>query len=303
MSGEIRCGEVVEDDLARFLPLTYPRYRELLKEDAAEGDPRTLRVGAWIGGEPAGLVLAQVPGEGDDPTRGVVLSVFVVRDRRRAGVGSAMLAALAELAKGRGAARLELSLEDREDLAPARALLEKGGYGPFEAVAWVGRVESQKRLKEARWYGKRLVPATFDVVPWAEVDAAARDRVRARGAEGWYPEELSPFRYEEAIEPLNSIALMQGDEVLGWQINHRIAPDTIRYSSLFVDDELQAYGLALALEIESVRLHLESPQVDGIPRAVFLVYTRSEGMLRHAEKNLAPYLDSFRPLLRAARIL
>lgn len=46
------------------------------------------------------------------------------------------------------------------------------------------------------------------------------------------------------------------DEVRGWIVTHRIAPRTIRYTSLVVDPELPAKGLGIRLLAESLRLHV-----------------------------------------------
>ncbi len=279
-----------------FASLTFPRYRELLKGSPEGATP--LRLGATLEGRPIGLALGQVPGEGDDPRRGVVLSVVVDRAHRRRGIGRALLQGLDALAVGAGADRLALTLEDRPDLAPIKALAASSGYAPLAQVAWVGRVEGTKRLREARWYRPVRLPKAFSFVPWCELPEAALARIRERQRTGpWYPEALSPFRHAGNIEPTNSLALLEAGEVQGWQINHRLAPDTLRYTSLFVDPALQGFGLGTALEVESIRRHLEGPEVDRIPRAVFLVYGDSEAMARHATDNLAPYLDSFRPLL------
>lgn len=76
---------------------------------------------AWSREAPAGLALAQALGEECE-----ILALGVVPERRRAGVGSALLAAIRDEAPRRGAQRL--FLEVAADNSAARALYAAQGF-------------------------------------------------------------------------------------------------------------------------------------------------------------------------------
>lgn len=85
-------------------------------------------------------------------------------------------------------------------------------------------------MSEAPWLNKnyRFSPS-FTFFPWQEITPEERLNLQKQQETSlWIPDELSPFKHEENLEPLNSLGLRYEGEVVGWVITHRLSPDTIR---------------------------------------------------------------------------
>ena len=78
------------------------------------------------------------------------------------------------------------------------------------------------------------------------------------------------FRRKRRQEPCNSLGLRSDNEVVGWMITHRTRPDTIQYTSLYVEPAVRRRqpGIGMALLAKSICLQIES----GVPRGIFLVH-------------------------------
>jgi hypothetical protein len=81
---------------------------------------------------------------------------------------------------------------------------------------------------------------------------------------------LSPFAQAELLEPRNSLALLRDGEVVGWMINHRIDDHTVRYTRLFVVDELQGSGLGMLLAFSSAAIHLRTEMRTDTPTMLWI---------------------------------
>lgn len=69
------------------------------------------------------------------------------------------------------------------------------------------------------------------------------------------PKYVYPFgREEKLIEYKNSLGLRYQGKVIGWMITHRIAPDTIRYSALYLEDDFVSTGYWLKLLIDAIHI-------------------------------------------------
>jgi ribosomal protein S18 acetylase RimI-like enzyme len=98
-------------------------------------DPRTLLLVAFDGESPVGFVLAhELPRRWKDRSKLFVYEVDVVESHRRRGIGTALLARLAELARERGV-RIGFVLTE-EDNVPANALYRSAGGTSSRDVMW-----------------------------------------------------------------------------------------------------------------------------------------------------------------------
>lgn len=96
---------------------------------------------AWVAAEPVGRGMVLFPGHEEYSTSAEregcaeVRDVFVVPERRRAGVATAVMAWLEGAARAAGIDRIGLSVSLDDAAAPARALYERLGYrhahGPY----------------------------------------------------------------------------------------------------------------------------------------------------------------------------
>jgi GNAT superfamily N-acetyltransferase len=114
---------------------------EYTRRLAAQEHDELVQAVAWFDSVPAGRGMVLFPEHEELSTSAVregcaeVRDVFVVRPRRRLGVGTELMDVLEEAARSRGMKRVGLSVGLDEEAAPARALYERLGYrhahGPF----------------------------------------------------------------------------------------------------------------------------------------------------------------------------
>jgi aminoglycoside 3-N-acetyltransferase I len=98
-------------------------------------DPRTLLLAAFDGDRPVGFVLAhELPRRHGDRAKLFIYEVEVAESHRRRGIGAALLARLAELARERGI-RVGFVLTG-PDNGPANALYRSAGGTSQPVVEW-----------------------------------------------------------------------------------------------------------------------------------------------------------------------
>ncbi|NEQ87396.1 MAG: hypothetical protein F6K26_47470 [Moorea sp. SIO2I5] len=133
------------------------------------------------------------------------------------------------------------------------------------------------------------MPSSYQIFPWVEITQAERKRIEEQQQQPWIHPDLVPWKYEKELEPLNSLGLRYQGQVVGWVITHRITPDTIRYSSMFVRDDLQKMARGMALVVNAIQ---RQAQVN-IPKYVFSVKKTNTAMSNFVKKHMSPYLTSF----------
>lgn len=177
----------------------------------------------------------------------------------------------------------------------------------------------EKILAEGRWDGSRpyvlrcfFHPPTFDApwlhypfhypkgfeeFSWNEVTEDEKEDLRRRKIQGQFPPALSPFKEEQIIEPLNSLGLRKDGRITGWMITHRIDPDTIRYSALYIEHEYRRAGIAIHLLASSIKRHIAAPT----PLAVIEVplHQTHSSWGSFVKKRLVPYASNVVELRQA----
>jgi GNAT superfamily N-acetyltransferase len=280
--------------------LTYPAVWPLAPKLAADRGAPLVAIGARGPDGPAALVVAEY---GAESRVGVLTSLYTVPGHRGRGLASGLLARLEATLAARGCRELRVLYErPAGETTAADRLLARRGFPPPAVRGLVGRCQGAD-LRRAPWVERAVLPAAFASFPWAALSPAEREALRERERSApWYPAVLSPFSDELRLEPLNSLGLRHRGEVVGWQVNHRIAPDTIRYTAMFVREDLQPFGLAIPLMAEAIRRHVdEGPP--GVDRATFVVPVEAAGMRRFVEQRMRPYLASVTDSLEAVKPL
>ncbi len=138
------------------------------------------------------------------------------------------------------------------------ALPANSGWQPLQ-VAMLLCKGTMTDIAYAGWLHRYRLPEGFEIFPWSELTTNERHNILARQRrELWFPPELTPFQEVQRIEHLNSLGLRHHSEVVGWMITHRVAEDTIQYTSLFVRKELQGLGRAVPLLAEAIKRQMPS---------------------------------------------
>ena len=126
---EIRRLGPGDEEVVRKLA-TRPPHFELLE------DERTIFLAAFEDGEPIGFVLAHhLPRRHDPPAKLLVYEVDVAEAHQRRGVGKALLAELAEIARERGIPHGWV-LTDDDNTAGMALYRSAGGREPREVIVW-----------------------------------------------------------------------------------------------------------------------------------------------------------------------
>jgi GNAT superfamily N-acetyltransferase len=275
-----------------FWSLTFPHFRALLDR------PDSVMVGASVLGQPIGLALATR--EDDYPTVGRIHSVAVAPPHRGAGLGRALLERVEQELAADGFDGASVVYMEGLPYSPSvERALDARGYLPPRRRMLICESDFAT-ITKAPWMARPAFPAGYEVFPWVARTAADEEGILARQrALPWYPETLSPFPEPERVEPVSSLGLRLGGEVVGWCITHRMRPDTIRFFRLFVRRDLQRMGRAAQLLAEAIWRH-EHTEVD---KAYFDVAMFNTDMLRFVERRLAPWLLVKRWIVRRSRPL
>jgi GNAT superfamily N-acetyltransferase len=283
--------------------MTFPLYQHLFQ---LLGDGKTsnaVALGAKHEDKPQGLALAFIE---EETGSAELLSIFTSHDYRNQGVATRLMTVLEEALRKRGIRRLEVSFErGRPNRDVLEHILQNLGYETPLFTGLMCRVtDGGIKLRQAPWLKEPMLPSSFEIFLWKDLTEEDRKSIVSRQEERkWYPHSLSPFGYNYQIEYLNSLGLRHRGKVVGWIINHRIFPDTIRYTTLFVREDLQPFGLSISLLIESMRHHVFGEESKRAPRAVFKVPAGFAGMIRFARKKMAPYVDEVNELVKTGKEL
>ncbi len=244
--------------------MTFPRFRHLLlmypaPRFPADGDTAVVQavgVVALAERQPVGLGLAAIP-QGDR-SRAELLSLFVRPEWRGQGVATELVARVEAVLASSGVVEVEGSYSTgRESTAVLERVLQKRQW----AAPVVRTVSVRFTPDEARttpWYNRTVLPRGAEILPWHDVTAAEKQQiVDSNRTAHWIAEGLEPWVHEQlGYEPESSLAMRVNGGIVGWVINHRVTPDTVRFTLSFMRPDLAKRAAILPLyraSIEKVR--------------------------------------------------
>ena len=298
MKTRVELSTLAPPAAAELAAMTFPVYRPMLSlapttRHPEQGDPRRVQpiaVVARAGTVPVGLVLGEVPL--DPPPAGgwpEMLSLFVREDSRDQGIGTALVAALEREVESRGfdgiatvytrgkpaIEALERILWKRAWEAPRRRTLSVR----FAPSAWLSTgLFPERRLK--------ALSAGLEIFPWSELGAAERAEIRAsHERKPWIAPLLAPWRFEgAALDPVSSVGARYRGAVVGWVLNHLVAPGTVRFTCSFMRKDLSRRGRIVPLYHESLRRANDA----GYQRVTFVTPVDYPNMIRFIAKWILP---------------
>jgi len=263
--------------------LTFPILRCLLQSVSEEES--IVAITASEQDLPIGLALAVLL---DDETADL-LSIFVEPAYRCTGVGTALLMRLTDELSDRACTKINLTYTARKPTTPAlERVLQKCEWVTPQPrmVVCKGKVEPMMAAPWAQRYGH--LPAAYQIVDWQAITLEERQIISNQQAiQPWIPEDLVPFQHEKDLEPLNSLALRYQGQVVGWLVNHRLNPTTIRYTCSFVRKDLQRMGRIIPLYIEAAKRQIQV----GVTNAIWTTPLVHQGMVNFIHHHWVPYLD------------
>jgi GNAT superfamily N-acetyltransferase len=241
--------------------MTFPAYRRLLSlqrtaRHPENGDKRIVQplgVAALAGETARGLALAEQPV--DDPHSAEVLSLYVHAEARNAGVGTALLERLEAHLGSRGINKVSaVYTSGRPGIPALERVLAKRGWSPPVARAHTVHC-TPDGLSQTPWFARvSLRPPEFEIFPWtALTDEERQELMESHTASPWIAKGLEPWGHDHyGFDPTSSIGLRYRGTVVGWVINHRIAPGTVRFTCSFMRADLARRGRIYALYTESI---------------------------------------------------
>jgi GNAT superfamily N-acetyltransferase len=270
---------------AKYEKLTFSVFRYLLRN--IDSEKSIIALAASSLEQPVGLALAEIR---QDDSSAEVHSIFVEPPHRCSGIGTALLTRLEEELSQKGCTKAKLVYMTGKPTTPAlESLLQKCNWTPPQPRMLVckGQVET---VREAPWMKKySRLPASYSIFPWLEITQQERQTIQQQQeAQPWIPKDLIPFQYEKNLEPLNSLGLRYQGQVVGWVINHRLSPDTIRYTCSFVRQDLQKMGRIISLYAEAAKRQFQAK----ISQGIWTVPLEHESMVNFVKHRWTPYLTS-----------
>lgn len=244
-----------------------------------------LGIAASLGEEIVGLAIVELDTQSG---KAGILSLFVVPKHRGQGIGTHLIQQLETKLIAMGCTRVQLSYQATEITQTAlEPILQRQGWKLPKVSLILVKAEAE-RIPEIPWFKKYKLPKDFVIFPWQELTEEERQQLQQGQEEKpWYQQGLSPFLDEAIVEPINSLGLRYQGEVVGWLVTHRVAPDTLRYTSMFVEKRWQRLGRGIVLMAESLQRQYDR----AIPYYAYAVSSRNPPMLEFVDRHLKPYMS------------
>lgn len=239
-----------------------------------------LAVGAWEQERPIGLAIVR-RAAGEETAH--VVSLVVVEEYRREGVGRRILAGLGNLLKSNGIGILAVEyMASCEESGEVGLFLQAVGFAPpvLGVAVWSGKLAL---FEEMPWVRRMPLPRGLHVEPWSALTAEQHAYIQS-GEENWYPSILSPLMDGSDTDDERSLLLRDGERIVGWMIVEPLDANTIVFKSMFVHASYRRKGRGIALMAESFRRFLHDPTFEN---GIFFVEGDNADMLAFMRKHLS----------------
>ncbi|WP_066423937.1 GNAT family N-acetyltransferase [Anabaena sp. 4-3] len=299
-------SELNGENASQYTHLTYPSYVKFLEN--LTGDSSTVAIGAELDTSPVGLILAYYVSSSDnsDQAYGQILSLFVVPEHRHQGLGKELLRRMETALKMKRCAEVELRyLSSPSTIALEEVLAQQNWSSPkTTALICYGskiNVDQTKSRHLVKYIDKLTakLPQDYEIFFWKDLRLRERQIIEAQMETDSLVRRFNPFVEENELEPSNSLGLRYRDRVVGWVITHRIAPDTIRYTQMFVHPENQPLSRSTLLLAKAIHFQYQG----ATTKATFRVAIDNEPMVKFVHRRLAPYLYEIREARLVTKLL
>jgi GNAT superfamily N-acetyltransferase len=259
-------GTMPADAGEAFRAMTFPAYRHLLALQPAprhpeDGDTRLVQplgLAAWRNGRPIGMVLTELPIADALPPE--VLSLFVHPEARNHGVATALVSQLESTLHARGFSSVQaVYMTGSSSVEPLERVWAKRAWDTPATRSVTVRF-TPEQAAGMPWFGRVRLPASdFQIFPWAELTREdKREIATSQQASSWIPTELEPWRHDhQGFDSVSSVGLRFRGHVVGWVINHRLAPNLVRFTCSYMREDLSRRARILPLYTSSVRRLLD----------------------------------------------
>lgn len=269
-----------------FYGLTEPKFYPCLKGENPDGIPNTitLAIAAFIEGKPIGLLLATFFSA---MRMAEIHSLYVTDESEDREISGQLIQCLEEELQKNNCVVISYVYSSSDPETPnLEKLLNKLGWPAPRLFGIQCRFDG--RTFNPPWMqAKYTFPSGFTLFPWSELTFEERKVLMRQLEHGEIHPSVSPFQEEDLIEPINSLGLRYKGSVVGWMVTHRITPNTIRYTALYIERSHQLQGPAIFLLKEAIERQIRSP----IPWGVLEMNVRQTELswLNFVKRRLRPY--------------
>ncbi len=292
-----------QSTVRNYEELTYPFFRPELRKITS--NTSKVAIGVELESEPIGLVFADYGTTKTTPpkTWGKILSLFVVPDYRGRGIGKTLLGKMESELKNRGCDEISLKYLDNPHQTALEQILKQQNWFAPEATALICYCITAKLYQFSQYIDRLSLKLSNDytIFPWHTLTEAEIQSIKSQMQTHSLTRRFNPFTEEHKIEPINSLGLRHKDQVIGWMINHRIAPDTIRYTQMYVHPDYQPLSRSILLLAKAIELqYKEAPEAT---KATCMVKIDNTPMVNFVHRRLAPYIENIRHSWRVSKTL
>ena len=268
--------------------LTEPRLRVFIR-DISEEPPRIIAIGAFYQSEPVGLALAKLY---SNLGNAEILSLYVAKKHRNKKIGTRLFREVEQACIGEGGKVLTFMYrkEDRYALAH-EAIFKKQNWAP--SAPFMEQYLFDAFLFHPPWLTHRpKILRQYKIFFWKNIKKQEKERLNHLYEQGHFGSIVHPFFEENLIEPLNSLGMRKKGEIVGWLITHRVSPEALKYSALFIRPDLQFSGYSIRLLIDSI--NLQRPKEATIRWTLVPVNLQEidSSWYRFVKRRLAPYAQA-----------
>lgn len=265
-----------------FGRMTFPAYRPLLGNGA-------LAVGVYADSEPAGLALVA---PSPDRSQAELLSLYVNLSHRLNGLGTMLLKHAQRTLSRASIPLMHTTWSETLIGAPAfQAVLAKCGWDdPYKRMITLrgdmdGDFGREVQEKYPKYQSPDCLPRKYQLTRWFDMTVEDRAFILSKeGQPNWHSPRANPFREEGTMEPTNSLVLRKDGEVAGWLTVHRTAPDTLRYTDVFIREDLKRAGaVSIAMVTHAFWLQL----AEGTPRLTMATEKENEPLIRMYQSRMS----------------
>lgn len=271
----IEFHRILGDAPPAFAGMTFSSHAALLRGLTPQGE--VIALAPVADGTPIGLALARIDADGIGAE---VLSLFVQPTLWRQGIGTALLEAVEQVMRERRCREARIAYSTGPSSAALERVLQKRGWSPPQPRMLLAQIGPE--LMHDRWVAESRIPSPFEVFAWSELTATERAALEA--VRSTIPPPLWPFESDAPVEPCNSLGLRLAGEVVGWMVTHRVAPQVVRFTALYIREPWRRTELSFALLAEALRRKARALPPEVV--SSMAVQVENQPMLRVAERRL-----------------
>lgn len=224
-----------ENTLEQFKNLIYPLFHKKVHAEVIKGE--LISIVALLNDKPTGLVISELKPDNSAELH----SIGVLNEFQKQGIAHELLKKNDELLIKRKIQYIDATWSNIISCSETLIkLLKKANWLQPEPTVINIKLDVKKAF-EAKWTDKTNseTDSIIDTINFGSISGKQKRDIVQLINTGLVPPHLSPFQLPEIIDNNISKALVFKHEVVGWCIVHKLKPDTVQGSSIFIKKEFR----------------------------------------------------------------